>query len=115
MLFRSGWGPKHSEMKQTVQGLPAGKYELSAYFMGAAETFAKLHGNDAVSAEVQGSGDSGDDRWKKISVTCTVEEDGVLVILAEGNTEAEKNRCNFDDFSLKYLCPFTPARQIRRR
>lgn len=106
-LFETaGWGPKHSEMKQTVQGLPAGKYELSAYFMGAAETFAKLHGNDAVSAEVQGSGDSGDDRWKKISVTCTVEEDGVLVILAEGNTEAEKNWCNFDDFSLKYLCPF---------
>lgn len=106
-LFETaGWGPEHGELTQTIEGLPAGKYELSVYFMGATETYAKLHGNNEVSEEVKGSGDAGDDRWKAMSVVCNVEEDGKLVILAETNTTEKENWGNFDDFSLKYLCAF---------
>lgn len=103
-LFETaGWGPLHSEMTQTVEGLPVGKYELSAYCMAGTATYAKLHGNNAVSEEVLGTGDAGDDRWKKLSVACKVGADGKLVILAEGNTDNTQNWCNFDDFSLTYV------------
>lgn len=108
-LFETaGWGPKAAEMAQTISGMPNGKYELEAYFMGAAETVARLSVNGTVSEEpVAGSGDKGTDRWKKVTAVGEV-VDGTLTIKALSNTESSTNWANFDDFKLTLVHKFTP-------
>lgn len=107
-LFETaGWGPKAAEMSQTLTGMPNGIYTLTAYFMGANETTAKLSVNGTESeSPITGTGAVGDDRWKVVTATGST-INNTLVIKGISNTDTEQNWANFDDFTLTLVHKYT--------
>ncbi len=95
----AGWGPKASYMAQTVN-LPAGMYELTAYTMASTGQTISISADDAVSESINGTGAEGADRWKKLSLVFTVDEQKDVVIKGNCNTSGDKEWANFDDFCL---------------